>query len=88
MRNSCALNFFSFLKLYSSTYSLMHGSCFICRKSLVDFANVYWAAKMRRWRKKIAKKAHGAVSKNLNCDKNDSLTYLFYFGFLLPIVAI
>jgi len=38
--------------------------------------------------KKIAKKAHGAVSKNLNCEKNDSLTYLFYFGFLLPIVAI
>ena len=37
---------------------------------------------------KNAKKIHGALSKNLNCEKNDSLTHLVYVDFLLPIVAI
>ena len=38
--------------------------------------------------KKNANKPHSALFKNLNCEKNDSLIYTFYFVFLLPIVAI
>ena len=38
--------------------------------------------------RKNEKEIHCALSKNLNCEKTDLSTHLFYFVFLLPIFAI